>query len=409
MDRVELDRKAFRAISKTRARFSLLIDRDRAIAWVSESIVGFLGFDAKTLPGRSVTDFIHADDRALFCEIHQFELQASDHPPKDTVAHSVHDLRFLSANNSWVALEGRVTNCFNDPEIGMLLVDVQALSPHRFAEDALEKSLRGAPLDEVLGVILRRLTAGRPDELAAAIVGPSNQLLAASENLPLVPDDAVPFDLWPVYDPSMGLAWSVPIQLPDQAEPAGTLHVWSSQDSPPPLYLDLSKQIARQAALAIDRHNVNRELNDAALCDALTGADNRRSLERRMLSMSVLDQTALVAYVDLDAFKQINDHFGHTIGDQVLKEVTIRLRGAMRGNDMVARVGGDEFVIVCALPGPSPQVLRERLELVLSAPMVIEGQMIRITGSIGVATGVPGSADIVGLADHNMFMAKRGR
>ena len=387
----------------------MLIDRDRAIAWVSESIGSFLGFDSKTLPGRSVTDFIHPDDRGLFCEIHQFELLACDHPANDTVAHNVHDLRFLAANNSWVALEGRVTNCFNDPEIGMLLVDVQALSPHRFAEDALETSLRGAPLNEVLGVILRRLTVGRPDELAAAIVGPSNQLLAASENLTPVAEDGVPFDLWPVYDPSMRLAWSVPIQLPGQAQPAGTLHVWSSQESPPPLHLDLSKRIARQAALAIDRHNVNCELNDAALRDTLTGADNRRSLERRMLSMSVLDQTALVAYVDLDAFKQINDHFGHTIGDQVLKEVTIRLRGAMRSNDMVARVGGDEFVIVCALPGPSPQVLRERLELVLSAPMVIEGQMIRITGSIGVATGVPGSADIVGLADHNMFMAKRGR
>ncbi len=291
----------------------------------------------------------------------------------------------------------------------MLLIDVQALSPHRFAEDALEKSLRGAPLDEVLGVILRRLTLNRPDELAAAIVSPSNDLLASSDNLPLVPNDGMPFDDWPVYDVSMRLAWSVPLQLPETTQPAGTLHVWSSLRNPHPLYLDLSKQIARQAALAIDRHNVTSALNDAALRDALTGAENRRALERRMLSMAVLGQTALVAYIDLDAFKQINDHFGHTVGDQVLKEVTTRLRGAMRGNDTVARVGGDEFVIVCSLPGPSPDVLRERLELVLSAPMVVDGLVIRVTGSIGVATGIPGSVDIVGLADRDMFLAKRGR
>ena len=387
----------------------MLIDRDQQISWVSDSVESFLGFSSELLLGRSVTEFIHPDDRLLYSEIHQFEVNGASRRAKDASPHDVHDFRFRAATQNWLALEGRVTNCFHDPEIGMLLMDVQALSPHRFAEDALEKSLRGAPLDEVLGVILRRLTLGHSDELAAAIVAPGNNLLAFSENLPLVPNDGVPFDEWPVYDESMRLAWSVPLQLPDQAQPAGTLHVWSSNENPHPLYLDLSKQIARQAALAIDRHKVNSELNDAALRDALTGAENRRALERRMLSMAVLGQAALVAYIDLDAFKQINDHFGHTVGDQVLVEVTTRLRGAMRGNDTVARVGGDEFVIVCAHPSPPPEVLRERLELVLSAPMVVDGQMIRTSGSIGVASGVPGSVDIVGLADRDMFLAKRKR
>ena len=348
VDRADVDRRAFKAITKTQARFSILVDRDRTIAWVSDSVHGFLGLESGSLAGRAVTDLLHPEDRPLFCEIHRFELDAEGHATS-TENQNVHDFRFLAANGKWVALEGRVTNCFDDVEIGMLLLDVQALSPHRFAEDALEKSLRGAPLDEVLGVILRRLTLNRTDELAAAIVSPSNDLLAASDNLPLVPNDGTPFDDWPVFDESLRLAWSVPLQLPETSQPAGTLHVWSSLRNPHPLYLDLSKQIARQAALAIDRHNVTSELNDAALRDALTGAENRRSLERRMLSMAVLGQTALVAYVDLDSFKQINDHYGHTVGDYVLKEVTTRLRGAMRGNDTVARVGGDEFVIVCGL------------------------------------------------------------
>ena len=97
--------------------------------------------------------------------------------------------------------------------------------------------------------------------------------------------------------------------------------------------------------------SLNSELLlNLALHDPLTGLPNRRQLETRMkdaLQMVAADGTSVyVLYMDLDRFKPINDELGHDVGDLVLQEVGRRLQAAVRRADTVARVGGDEFVVV---------------------------------------------------------------
>ena len=100
----------------------------------------------------------------------------------------------------------------------------------------------------------------------------------------------------------------------------------------------------------------NAQLAHRALTDALTQLPNRAALLeelQRLLARALrTGSQVLVAYIDLDGFKQVNDVHGHAVGDQLLQTVAQRLQDHVRGSDMVARMGGDEFVVVG--PGPTP-------------------------------------------------------
>ena len=148
--------------------------------------------------------------------------------------------------------------------------------------------------------------------------------------------------------------------------------------------------------------------------DALTGAANRALLEK------VLDQTTSddgqgpswcnVLYVDLDRFKSINDQFGHRGGDDLLKQVTDRLRGCLRDGDLLARSGGDEFVLVQRVgPSEEPTALATRVVTALSRGFTVRGQDLAVSASIGVASCVQNGTtpeELLLRADLALYEAK---
>ncbi|WP_366925164.1 GGDEF domain-containing protein [Halomonas sp.] len=111
-------------------------------------------------------------------------------------------------------------------------------------------------------------------------------------------------------------------------------------------------------------------------------------------------------YLDLDAFKPINDKLGHAVGDGLLQEVADRLRGCMRDIDTVCRQGGDEFVILLAEIRASEDAcsVAEKLLVVLGKPYHVQGHVLRITLSIGISL-YPNDADDVDTLMHNADMA----
>ncbi|MCA1854755.1 EAL domain-containing protein [Massilia oculi] len=164
-----------------------------------------------------------------------------------------------------------------------------------------------------------------------------------------------------------------------------------------------------------EARHYERRLHHLAHHDPLTGLANRTLLQERLrqaLEGAAQKGTTLaLAFLDLDNFKHINDHFGHDAGDAVLREVAQRLRAGMREDDLVARMGGDEFVLLLCDPTSRAQLadLVERIRLAIMAPLRVDGQEILPGTSIGVAL-FPDDGDtpeqMMRAADAAMYHAK---
>ena len=151
--------------------------------------------------------------------------------------------------------------------------------------------------------------------------------------------------------------------------------------------------------------------------DALTGLDNRSAileyLQEAIELAEVGGRPGAVLFVDLDGFKDVNDRFGHLVGDQALAVVGRRLRSVIRSQDGCGRIGGDEFLIVCHdLSTAEADELAGRITAAISAPIDLPGINIAVTASVGHARiQVSGSTPdtLVDAADHAMYRAKRER
>jgi len=160
------------------------------------------------------------------------------------------------------------------------------------------------------------------------------------------------------------------------------------------------------------RRRLEEELAWRAEHDPLTGLGNRRLLTDRLGTVAT-DRGLALLYVDLDGFKAVNDQFGHDVGDELLCHVSRRLTEGVDAEDIVARVGGDEFVI--ALIGIAQRALAlrigQRLKVSLEEPFDLQGTCCQIGASFGVAVASPPyvADDLIREADHDMLSAKRRR
>jgi len=140
---------------------------------------------------------------------------------------------------------------------------------------------------------------------------------------------------------------------------------------------------------------------------------NRRSFERRLLTMPVgADHPVVVAFADLDGFKEINDRHGHAVGDVVLETVAARLSGSVRGVDVVGRLGGDEFVVACpGVGGEGLDELAARVRSAVEGPVVVGDAVVEVRLSVGVAlaTDPHGLATVIERSDSAMYRDKRSR
>lgn len=213
-------------------------------------------------------------------------------------------------------------------------------------------------------------------------------------------------------------AW-VFVPLQSQSGYMGTLVISSSNGV---LYcetdLELLRFVGGQVATAVERQRMHAELLRMAQYDDLTGLPNRRTLhahlrsalarcERRQASLAVL-------FVDLDDFKLVNDTYGHVVGDQLLREVAVRLKGSVRKGDTVFRLGGDEFLILLEDIHSKEQARKvaNKLQTFLKEPVGFENSSFRPDASIGLAF-YPDDATqpdaLLGHADQDMYVVKNRR
>lgn len=148
-----------------------------------------------------------------------------------------------------------------------------------------------------------------------------------------------------------------------------------------------------------------------AMVDSLTGCSNRLRFDQLIDNKTILEKDSALLIVDIDDFKAINDSFGHSVGDFILKELVSIMESCVRESDQVFRVGGDEFVILLKNMKSHCEIatIAQRLINNSSKDIGIDGKNIKITLTIGIATsGVEGTAidELYKKADVNLYRAK---
>ncbi|WP_034501048.1 MULTISPECIES: bifunctional diguanylate cyclase/phosphodiesterase [unclassified Agrobacterium] len=170
---------------------------------------------------------------------------------------------------------------------------------------------------------------------------------------------------------------------------------------------------ARMAGLAIDRKRAAEHIAFLADHDMLTRLPNRRFLDTRLpeilAAAAKTNRMVGIGFLDLDNFKQINDTLGHSIGDMLLSKTAERIAKSLRKNDLVLRVGGDEFIIILEEGRNDVEARLQHIRAAVSQPLRIGNYDIKVTCSIGMAffpEHGETTAEIVAAADLAMYEAK---
>lgn len=176
----------------------------------------------------------------------------------------------------------------------------------------------------------------------------------------------------------------------------------------------LVAHVADLTGLAIGRILLHESTTHQANHDALTELPNRTMLTERLSTLLTTGRPLAVVLCDLDRFKLVNDTFGHDLGDRLLVQVADRLRGAVRPTDIVARFGGDEFVLVCHDIRDREEAVgvAQRVRTALQTPFVVDGRTVSISTSQGVVLSCDDATSDTLLrdADTAMYTAKeRGK
>ena len=414
----------------------LAIDPAGTVAWVSDSCRSVMGWAPDDLIGRGALELLHPDelDRALAVIV----ASTQGFAPRSTARY-----RIRSADGSWVECDLSVAALGTPEAPGGLAVWIRLANDQLILREVVGGLLADSPVDEVLATLVdlvfsrndvsrctvgftdaagRRVAAG--SELPPSLVGlasvdgddPWARAWALGEEAILEPPAALPPGVAATAEAEgLGALWVVPV-TDEVGTTVATITTWTVVGGPSPRLNTYAVTLLGQLVeLVLRWRRQVHDLRHAAEHDPLTGLANRRVLDELTTPTPAAGtgpdpRHLTVLSLDLDGFKPINDTHGHAIGDRVLQVVASRLRAAVRNDDVVLRVGGDEFVVLCfdtALA--EARDLADRVRHSLGQPMEVDGEALHVTTSIGLASGPAGQPGLLEQADAALYRAKTAR
>jgi diguanylate cyclase (GGDEF)-like protein/PAS domain S-box-containing protein len=406
-------------IPKPAPRFASLSKDERSvIIKADEAIVELLGWSAEELIGSRTVDFLHPDDRALAID-NWMEMLASRGPGRRV------RLRHRRRDGTWVWFEVTNHNLLEDPKHGCVVCEIVDISDEMAAQEELRA--REQLLDRLAEAIPMGLfqvdaernvvyTNDRLHEILEVDRAHGGEALSVDAQLAsLLASDRPILEqgLTDVLGAGLAADVEVHLRLPLSGEQrlcSINLRALSHEDG------TISGAIACVADIT-DSAVMREALKQRATFDELTGCYNRASimlaLEGYLAGAQRGDERA-VMFVDLDRFKAVNDRYGHGAGDEMLTVLAARLRDAVRADDLVGRIGGDEFLVLCPNIGGAEQAmaLAARLTDTLSEDVELATATISHKISVGVAWSDAQNTnadELVARADEAMYESKRER
>jgi diguanylate cyclase (GGDEF)-like protein/PAS domain S-box-containing protein len=418
-----------------------VVDREGTIQFVSAASERIFGYTQEEMIGRDVIEFVHPADRQVTMQTIDEILGGQPKPifenrylHKDgTTVHIMWSARWSEEDQVRVAVARDVSQL---KQAGAVKEAVYGVSEAAHAPGDMHAMFRC--IHEVIGELLPAanfcvVLADHNEDLRYAYLAdhyhPGSEAIPApgaliahvmsnGESMLITPDCVDRHRSSPriseAHDVPNWLA--VPFQLAGGA--TGALAVYSyeldacytEQDR------ELLQFVATQVAAAIERRTMRSELEYMAQHDPLTDLPNRTLFLDRLanaLSRATREQAHLaILYLDLDDFKQVNDTYGHIVGDQLLQEVARRLTDSVRGSDTVGRLGGDEFVVLIEkLTEPEHVgIVEDNIRAALAAPYDLDDQILMVVPSIGVAIYPENGSDedaLIKFADDGMYRSKQ--
>jgi len=418
-----------------------IMAKDLRMIRVNDAFCELLDRPADALLGHSILEFTHPDD--LNRSVAKADsLMKGDPAPIDK--------RYVRPDGSVVNVV--LTSAFVEPEDAepYFFSQLQDVTEQRRAERqkaaiaelgrrALEVESRSLMheatrlvceiLDARSCIAFRRLVDGEmrvvasssPDTdggLAVPVEG-SQSGYTVLRNEPVVSNDLHAEDRFAVPEVvfERGLRRALSVPVPERAGVRHTLIVHSSEAGRPFGVEDqrFLEAVANVIGGALDHAATEDELRRRALEDPLTGLGNRALLmsqvERELRHSARLGTRVALLLLDLDRFKVVNDTLGHSVGDALLRQVAVRLCACVRDEDIVARPGGDEFVVVSTRADSDQAIARiaQRLVDAFAEPFEVEGRELSCSASIGIAVAAAKDETLEELlrdADAAMYQAK---
>ena len=385
-------------------------------SWRSTSPAGarLLGWQTGQDPGApGIFEFVHPDDRSL-AEAALADVIAGTLGPEASVV-----LRIKNADGVWRDLETSARDLRDDPAIRGIVITSRDVTDRRAAEERV--------------LLLSRVLEASNE--IVVLCDPSGEILYTNEMARTrfgVTEGAPPLDLIDSMFPSGGDRFENEVlpSIEDTGKWNGEIVLYDVDGSPVPVAVTIqthSMHGGRTQIVSTIAHDISElkltqaQLEHQATHDPLTGLPNRALFqelgEQALARSNRYGTTVAVLFLDLDRFKPVNDSLGHTVGDELLVHIATRLRSSIRRGDVVARFGGDEFVILCEHPAGQTEMveLARRLIAALSVPVPVQSTEATVGASVGIAIGGGGRVTIDTLirdADAALYQAKedgRGR
>lgn len=404
--RLAAQESLYRALGRRAWDAAIVTDPELNIVYISPSLADMLGYQPEEIFMIDGWDLVHPEDKPRLRKL-VADVASEPHRTERFV------VRVRHKSGQWLWMEEALTNCLADPDIGGLVANLRDITEQVETQEALRLS------DErhraIVETAREGMVATAPDGATLFV----NDKMAQILGLPV--NDLYGMDVMALLreDPAADPAESPPYDGPASYElthtrPDGTDRILSVSRSR--LGTESSTSPLGWLAMVADVTEARRteqRLRQQALHDPLTGLPNRYLLQDR-LDMAEARQRrsdsagCAVLFLDVDAFKSVNDTCGHEDGDQLLGEVAARLTTAVRAADTVARLGGDEFAIICEdTTEEVATIVAGRIHDAMSEPFRLHQGTIHVTVSIGVAMAPPFEfPDLLRLADRAMYEAK---